>query len=143
MSLRRQLVLLACLVALVSVAFTGLTMVGLYRQGATEAATAALSREAGTTAAALAGLSERRPARAQLRTQQLDRQLGRRQIVLSVVAGTGTEVDPPFEAADVLASRQVGQATAAREVDGPAWLGAGVAAGAVGLRGPGRETSRP
>jgi two-component system OmpR family sensor kinase len=82
-TLAGRIVALAMLVALASVAITGVAMVGLFRQGATEAARAALARDADTVAATTADIEQRRTQRARrIRTLALQQVLSSRQITL-------------------------------------------------------------
>jgi two-component system OmpR family sensor kinase len=85
-TLTGRIVALAVLVALASVAITGIAMFGLFRQGATEAARAALARDADTVAATTADIEQRRTQRARrIRTLALQQVLSSREITLGTV----------------------------------------------------------
>jgi signal transduction histidine kinase len=99
-TLARRLALMATLVAVACVLFTGVTAVGLYRQGALTAARVALGRDADTVAATLDAYAERRPAAQRRRSNTVARQLARRDIT-ALIAGPGDPVPAPFTPVDL------------------------------------------
>jgi two-component system, OmpR family, sensor kinase len=121
-----RIVLMAVLVALASVAITGIAMIGLFRQGATQAAQASLARDADTVAATTADIDQRRTVRAQrIQRVALNQLLKSRQISLAtVVSGDDVSADlgPPFTFADVDAVRRAGSLSSQRKTGGGTWL---------------------
>jgi two-component system, OmpR family, sensor kinase len=126
-TLAGRMVALAMLVALASVAITGVTMIGLFRQGATEAARAALARDADTVAASTAVIEQRRTQR-QRRIQSLAlRQLLRsRQITQATVdpadPATASALPAPFTPADAQTVLRTGTLSAQRTAGPGSWL---------------------
>jgi two-component system sensor histidine kinase BaeS len=124
MTLTRRLIGMAALVAVISVGFTGVTMLGLFKQGAAGAAALGLQREASTVAATLEALPARRPVRAQEKTDALVRRLNRRQIELAVARSGDavTNLVDPFTQDDVAATQRDGTLSDRRTSGGVAWL---------------------
>jgi two-component system OmpR family sensor kinase len=109
-TLSRRIVLLAVLVALASVVITGVTTIGLYRQGGIQAAQESLAHDADTIAASIA-LTDRRPNRQQQRIRVLaaNKLLSSRQISLYTTAtddSAAVEPASPFTLAQVQAVQQ-------------------------------------
>jgi two-component system OmpR family sensor kinase len=128
-TLAGRLVALAGVVALASVLITGVALAGLFRQGGTEAAAAALARDADTIAAMFVQLSERNARAQRIGTGALQRQLKRREIEHATVGPGATaraaSLPAPFTAADVTQVRETGSVTARRRAGGAEWLVAG------------------
>jgi two-component system sensor histidine kinase BaeS len=136
----RRIVLLAVLVALASVAVTGIAMIGLFRQGATQAAQTSLARDADTVAATTADLDQRqtaRPRRTQIRRVALRQLLKGRQISLATVAAgdeeTSGDLATPFSLEDVAALRRAGSLSSQRKTAGKTWLIEGRISGTTAL----------
>ena len=126
-TLAGRIVALAVLVALASVAVTGVTMIGLFRQGATQAAQTALARDADTVAATLVDIDQRRTRQARrIRTLALDQLLSSRQITRSVLDPTepGANLVPvsPFTPADARTVREAGSLSTRRTSGTTTWL---------------------
>jgi two-component system OmpR family sensor kinase len=122
-SLAGRIVALAVLVALASVAVTGVTMLGLFRQGATEAARSALARDADTVAATLVDI-DLRPARAarRVRTLALNQLLSSRQITLSTIDPGDPAPSAPFTPADAATVQRTGSLSTRRTIGSTSWL---------------------
>ncbi|MFI7588053.1 sensor histidine kinase [Spongisporangium articulatum] len=125
MTLQRRLIGMTVVVALISVTFTSLTTLGLYRAGASDQASTALRRDAQTVADTLAAFDDR-PARLRARTAALTKNLARRQITLVVLTDPAAPVDPPFVAGDGEAARSPAGLSDRRRLDGQEWLAEGV-----------------
>jgi two-component system sensor histidine kinase BaeS len=109
-TLARRIVLLAALVALASVVITGVTTIGLYRQGGIQAARESLAHDADTVAVSIA-LTDNRPNRQQQRIRLLtaNKLLASRKITLYAAATDDPDnVAPPlpFTAAQVQTVQQ-------------------------------------
>jgi len=128
--------MMSALVALASVAVTGLATVGLYRQGATQAAQAALARDADTVAATTTGqartLRQRR-----IRTVARRQLLNSRQITLATVPAdqdpTAAELGLPFMPADLSTVRRTGTLSTQRDTGTGSYLIEGRAKGTTVL----------
>ena len=125
-TLAGRIVLLAVLVAVASVAVTGIATFGLFRQGAAEAARASFARDADTFAASTAGLDQRRnPRQKRIQSAALRQLLSSRQITLVEVGpddDLAAVLTEPFEATDVAATRQYGTLSTERSTAAGSWL---------------------
>lgn len=126
-TLTGRIVALAMLVALASVAITGVATFGLFRQGATESARAALARDADTVAATTADIEQRRTLRAQrIRTLALEQLLSSRQITLGTVdpgdSATTAALEAPLTLADGETVLRTGSLSTERTTDQGSWL---------------------
>jgi two-component system OmpR family sensor kinase len=124
-TLTGRLVAASIVVALASVLVTGLAMIGLFRQGAEQSARDALGRDADIVAATLED-RRLRPSGLPARLNTLERQLGRREITLSVVSAdgraSGGALPAPLAAADVTAVRAAGTLSDRRRSGDTQWL---------------------
>jgi two-component system, OmpR family, sensor kinase len=126
-TLTSRIVLMAVLVALASVVFTGIAMIGLFRQGATQAARASLARDADTVAATTADIDQRRTLRAQrIQRVALNQLLKSRQISLATIEAdddpTATDLPTPFTVGDVEALRRAESLSSQRRTGDGTWL---------------------
>jgi two-component system, OmpR family, sensor kinase len=126
-TLTGRIVALAVLVALASVAITGIAMFGLFRQGATEAARAALARDADTVAATTADIEQRRTQRARrIRTLALQQVLSSREITLGTVdpgdSATTAALPAPLTLEDAETVLRSGSLSTERASDRGTWL---------------------
>jgi two-component system OmpR family sensor kinase len=126
-TLASRIVLMAMLVALASVAITGVAMIGLFRQGATQAAQASLARDADTVAATTADIDQRRTPRAKrIQRVALNQLLKSRQISLATIEAddgpAAADLPAPFSLADVETMRRAGTLSTERSTDEGHWL---------------------
>jgi len=122
-----RIVALAMLVALASVAVTGIAMFGLFRQGATESAQAALARDADTVAATMVDIEQRRTQRAKrIRTIALQQLLSSRQITLGTVepgdSAATADLKAPLTLADAATVLRTGSLSTERSSNQGSWL---------------------
>jgi two-component system OmpR family sensor kinase len=124
-TLAGRIVAVAMLVALASVAITGVAMFGLFRQGTTEAARAALARDADTVAATTETIEQRRTARAKrIRTLALQQLLDSRDITLGTVDSDepATALPTPLTPADAETVHRIGTLSTERTTAEGSWL---------------------
>jgi two-component system, OmpR family, sensor kinase len=126
-TLAARIVALAMLIALASVVVSGIAMIGLFRQGATEAARAALARDADTVAVTTADIEQRRTQRAKrIRTLALRQLLDSRQITLGTVDPGDTAatagLTSPLVLADAETVLRTGSLSTERSTDQGSWL---------------------
>ena len=125
-TLTGRIVALAMLIALASVAITGIAMFGLFRQGATEAARTALARDADTVAATTVDIEQRRPRAQRIRTIALQQLLSSRQITLGTVepgdSAATAALSAPLTFADAETVLRTGTLSTDRTTDQGSWL---------------------
>ena len=125
-TLAGRIVATSVLVALASVAVTGIATFGLYRQGATHAARIALARDADTIAATTTNIDRRRAGQARrIQSASLRKLLTSRQITLVEIDpgdDAATELGAPFTTADLTVLRQDGSLSTQRSSGGDAFL---------------------
>ena len=126
-TLTGRIVAVAMLVALASVAITGFAMIGLFRQGATESARAALARDADTVAVTTADIEQRPTQRAKrIRTLALQQLLSSRQITLGTVdpgdSAASAGLESPLAIGDAATVLRAGTLSTERTTDQGTWL---------------------
>jgi two-component system OmpR family sensor kinase len=135
-SLAGRIALLAMVVAVASVAVTGIATLGQFRQGADQAARASFARDADTFAATTDNLGQRRPRQNRIQSAALKQLLTSRRITLNEIS---PDDDPtavltaPFTVADVVAVRQRGTLSTRRNNAQGDWLIEGRTSGTTAL----------